>query len=99
MRHAACSTMAVTAGLMPYRIPAIAGTWPYAMYSHESTTSTASEGSTKSAPAAMHQPADIGRELLCFGTGKHHAVVERVKKASFGNPAPAFHQFVVHDRD
>ncbi len=28
MRHAADTTMAVTAGLMPYSTPATAGTWP-----------------------------------------------------------------------
>ena len=30
-RHAACSTSAVTAGLMPWNTPAIDGTWPNAM--------------------------------------------------------------------
>ena len=28
IRHAACSTIATTAGLMPYRMPATAGTLP-----------------------------------------------------------------------
>ncbi len=51
MRHAACSTIATTAGLIPYRIPATAGTLPYARYSHVSAISTTSDGSTNSAPA------------------------------------------------
>ena len=51
------------------------------------------------APYAVHHPADIGRELRRFRTGQHHAVVERVQEAVFGDPAPAFHQFRMHDRD
>ena len=53
MRQAACTTMAVTAGLMPYNTPATAGTWPKARYIHDSATRISSDGSTNSPPATM----------------------------------------------
>ncbi len=51
------------------------------------------------APAAMHQPADVGGELLRLGAGQHHAVVQRVQEAAFGNPAPVIDQLLMHDRN
>ena len=47
----------------------------------------------------MEKPANIDGELLGFGTGQEHAVVERVKKARLTDPAPPFHQLRLHDRD
>src|SRR5204863_4458573 len=51
------------------------------------------------APAAMHQPADVGRQLLGLGAGQHHAVVQRVQEALLADPAASLHQLRVQDRD
>ena len=51
------------------------------------------------APGAMHEPANIGGELLRLGAGQHHAVIERMQKAPLGEPATALDQLLVHDRD
>ena len=51
------------------------------------------------APAPVHQPADVGGELLRLGARQQHAVVERVQKAPLGEPAPTLDEFLVHDRD
>ena len=51
------------------------------------------------APGSVHEPADVGRELLRLWAGQHHAVVERVQKTAFGDPAPFFHELLMHDRD
>jgi hypothetical protein len=48
-------------------------------------------------PGAVHQPADVGGELLGLGAGQQHAVVEGVQKALFGDPAFLLHQLAVHD--
>ena len=47
----------------------------------------------------MHQPADIGRELLRLGAGQEHAVVERMQEPAFGDPLLFFNENAVHDRD
>src|SRR5947207_3272594 len=47
----------------------------------------------------MHEPADVGGELLRLRTGQHHAVVERVQEARFGDPAFLLDQLAMHDRD
>ena len=60
---------------------------------------------TKNAPAtipperAVHEPADVGRELLRLGTGQQHAVVERVQEALLADPAAPVDELAVHDRD
>ena len=51
------------------------------------------------APGAMHQPADVDRELLCFRARQHPAVIERVQKTLIGNPAFTLDQILMHDRD
>ena len=51
------------------------------------------------APGPVHQPADIGGELLRLGAGQHHAVVERVQETFLGNPVAFLHQLGVHDGD
>jgi hypothetical protein len=47
----------------------------------------------------MHEPADISRELLRFGTRQQHAVVEGMQKARLGNPAFLIDQDAMHHRD
>src|SRR5262249_33505365 len=51
------------------------------------------------APRAVHQPADVGGELLRLGSRQHHAVVERVQEAPFRDPALLLDQLAMHDRD
>ena len=51
------------------------------------------------APGPVHQPADVGGELLRLRPRQHHAVVERVQKAPLGDPAHALDQVLMHDRD
>ncbi len=51
------------------------------------------------APGPVHQPADVGRELLGLRTRQHHAVVQRVQVAALGDPAPPLDQVLVHQRD
>ena len=48
---------------------------------------------------AVHQPADIGRELLGLGTGQQHAIVERMQEAALGHPLFFFDENAVHHRD
>src|SRR5215207_10928793 len=47
----------------------------------------------------VHQPADIGRELLRLRPGKEHAVIERMQKPVLGNPALLLDEDLVHYRD
>ena len=51
------------------------------------------------APGAVHQPADVDRELLRLGAGQQHAIVQRVQKALFADPAFLLDQLGVHDGD
>ncbi|MNX79928.1 hypothetical protein D3C86_1115740 [compost metagenome] len=51
------------------------------------------------APGSMHQPTDIGCQLLSLWPRKQHAVVEGMQESALGYPAPPLHQFLVHDRD
>jgi hypothetical protein len=50
-------------------------------------------------PGTVHQPADVGRQLLGFRPGQHHAVVEGVQEAPLGNPATLLDQFLMHHRN
>jgi hypothetical protein len=50
-------------------------------------------------PRAVHQPADVGGELLGLGAGQQHAEIQRVKKALLADPAPPLDQLGMHDRD
>src|SRR5262245_8939520 len=45
------------------------------------------------------QPADINGKLLRLRTGQQHAVVERMQKSLFTQPAPPLDQLTVHNRD
>jgi hypothetical protein len=47
----------------------------------------------------VQQPTDICRELLRFGSRQQHAVVQRVQKTPFGDPAFTFDEFLVHHGD
>lgn len=51
MRWAACTTMAVTAGLIPSKIPATTGTSLQVRYTHDRPIRMNSDGSTNRAPA------------------------------------------------
>jgi hypothetical protein len=51
------------------------------------------------AERAMHQPADIGGELLGFGTGEQHAVVQRMQEPLLRYPAFLLDQDAVHHRN
>ncbi|MNP04449.1 hypothetical protein D3C76_963620 [compost metagenome] len=52
-----------------------------------------------STPGSMHQPADIGCQLLSLWPRQQHAVVEGMQESALGYPAPPLYQFLVHDRD
>ena len=47
----------------------------------------------------MHEPADVDGQLSGFRPRQQHAVVERMQKTLFRNPALALHQIGVHQRD
>ena len=49
------------------------------------------------APCFVHQPANVGGQLLGFWSGQYHAVIECMKKTFFRKPTPAHHQLFVHD--
>ena len=51
------------------------------------------------APRSMHEPSDVGRELLRFGTGKHHAVVQCMQESPLGDPPFPVDEVAMHDRD
>ena len=55
--------------------------------------------SSDTAGSPMQQPANIDRELLRFGAGQQHAVVQGMQKAPFRDPAPALDQLLMHDRN
>jgi len=47
----------------------------------------------------MHEPADIGGQLLSLRAWQEHAVVQRMQETALRDPAPPLHQLLVHDRD
>src|SRR5262245_28570377 len=47
----------------------------------------------------VQQPAYINGELLSLRAGQQHAVVERMQKSFFTQPAPPLDQLTMHDRD
>jgi len=47
----------------------------------------------------VHQPADIGRKLLRFGTGEQHAIVEGVEEPVLTDPPLLLDEDAVHHRD
>ena len=53
----------------------------------------------QTAADAVHQPADVRRELLRLWAGEQHAVVQRVQKSTLADPFPALDDLAVHDRD
>ena len=48
---------------------------------------------------AMHQPADIDRQLMRFGAGQQHAVAQRMQKPALADPFLLVDDDAVHDRD
>ncbi|SVJ78553.1 Uncharacterised protein [Klebsiella pneumoniae] len=50
-------------------------------------------------PGFMHQPADIGRQLLSLRARQDHTKVERVQESPFRDPASVIHQLLVHHGD
>jgi hypothetical protein len=48
---------------------------------------------------AVHQPADIDRQLVRLGSGQQHAVAKRVQKPRFADPFLLIDDDAVHDRD
>ena len=53
----------------------------------------------QAAGRTVHQPADIGGELLRLGPGQQHAVVQRVQEPRLRHPAPFLDEHAMHDRD
>ena len=51
------------------------------------------------AERAVHEPADVGGELLRLGARQEHAVVQRVQEAVLADPALLLDEDAVHDRD
>ena len=45
----------------------------------------------------VHQPANVGGQLLGFWSGQDHAVIECMQETFFRKPTPAHHQLFVHD--
>ena len=48
---------------------------------------------------AVQKPADVDGELLGFGAGKQHAVVQGVQEPLLADPLLLVHQLVLHHRD
>src|SRR5688572_24148039 len=58
------------------------------------------EGSgNNSADGAMHQPADVDRKLMSFGSRQEHAVVEGMKKSLVAEPPAFVDKLAMHDRN
>ncbi|MNE73738.1 hypothetical protein D3C80_1697650 [compost metagenome] len=51
------------------------------------------------APGAVHQPADVGGQLLGLWARQQHAVVEGMQKAPLADPAAPLDQLLMHDRN
>ena len=86
MRTTASSTIASTAALRPKnsaaidRHVAVAGIDVAERHDGDDAGQDEQPAGHDAAERAVHQPADIGRELLRLGPGQQHAVVERVQK-------------------
>ncbi|MCY1235043.1 hypothetical protein D9M72_476470 [compost metagenome] len=53
----------------------------------------------EAAARAVHEPADVGGQLLRLGAGQQHAEVQRMQEALLADPAPPLDQLRMHDRD
>ena len=51
------------------------------------------------APDAVHQPADIDRQLLRLWSRQQHAIVQRVQKSPLADPFLLIDQNAMHHRD
>ena len=47
----------------------------------------------------MQLPPDIDRKLLCFRSGKDHAMAQRMEEASVADPPFLLDQLVMHNGD
>jgi hypothetical protein len=50
-------------------------------------------------PYPVHQPADVGGQLLRLRPRQDHGVVKRMQETVLGYPAALLHQFLVHHAD
>ena len=53
----------------------------------------------QAAAHAMHQPAEIGCQLLRLWPRQQHAEIERMEKTRIGYPMALFHHFTMHHRN
>ena len=53
----------------------------------------------KSALGAIHQPAEIGCQLLRFRPRQERAEIQRMQKPAIADPAPLIDKFTVHQRN
>jgi hypothetical protein len=53
----------------------------------------------QAAAEAVEEPADVDGQLLGFGAGQEHAVVEGVQEPLGADPAALLDQLALHDRD
>ena len=88
IRTIACSTIATTAACRPKSSPLTHVTDP-------------DEQSPRGDPTAhtVHQPAEIGGELLSLRTGQEQAVVQGVDKPPITDPSAAVDDLAVHHSD
>jgi hypothetical protein len=47
----------------------------------------------------MHEPANIGSELLSFRARQYHTEIERVQETLLRDPALSLNQVTMHDGD
>jgi len=66
---------------------------------HECAGQDEEEACGEASLHAVHQPADVGCQLLRFGAGQEHAVVQRVEESRIADPLPLINQKLVHQRD
>ena len=99
------STIASTAAFKPKNSAATIGTLPYsgvnATQRHDRDDAGHDEqaaGDDRPRPA-VHQPADIGGELLSLRAGQQHAVAQRVQKPALADPFLLVDDDPVHHRD
>ena len=66
---------------------------------HQRARHDEQDAGNEAAAHTMQQPADIGRELRCLGTGQQHAEIERVQETRLVDPFLFVDGHAVHQRD
>ena len=105
MRTTASSTIASTAALSPKNSAATSRHLPQRgidvaqRQDRDEAGHDEQAAGDEAARGAVHQPADVGGELLRLGARQQHAVVERVQEPRLGDPALLLDEDAVHDRD